>query len=225
MPTHEQLRRYPLFADLSERELTSLASNIVRRSFAKGTHIYHPGSPGLNLYVVEAGWVRLFYANHRGEEFLMDLITPPDCFGLPLLPDHQTRVTGAIALRDTVLLSLSRDIMFDAMRRFPQLGLNVYLEMSNAMRLLGEYANMIATVSVPGRLAWMLLHFSSKYPDDKKDEIDLPITQADVASMIGSSRGRVNRALAQFEEQGLIRVGEHKILILSLAGLVKISEV
>ncbi len=197
MPTHEQLRRYPIFADLSERELTSLASNTVRRSFAKGTYIYHPGSPGLNLYLVESGWVRVFYVNNRGEEFLMNLNTPPDCFGLPLLPDHQTRVTGATALRDTVLLSLSRDAVFDAMRRFPQLGLNVYLEMSNAMRSLGEYANMIATVSVPGRLARMLLHFSNKCPDDKKDEIDLPITQTDVASMIGSSRGRVNRALAQ----------------------------
>ena len=225
MPSIAQLREYPLFADLNEKELASLASSIVKRSFARGAYIYHPGAPGLNMYLVESGLVRMFFVNHRWEEFLMNLLTPPGCFGLPLLPDNQVRIVGAAALRDTVVLSLSRDVVFDAMRRSPQFAFNIYLEMSNGVRALGKYVHGVATLSVLGRLASVILFLSERDSLGKKNEIDLPITQGDLASLIGSSRGRVNRALAILEEQALIRVEEQKICILDRPGLVAASEV
>ena len=217
----DQLHAYPLFASLGNKELEGLAQNIVRRSFAKGAYIYHPGSPGLNMYLVESGWVRMFFANDRGEEFLMNLVPPTDCFGLPLLMDNQTRIVGAAAVRDTVVLSLSREDVFDCMRRFPQFAFNVYLESSNKMRILGEYMHGIATLSVQGRLAKVFLHFS----DMQGAELSLPISQADLAGLIGSSRGRVNRTLTAMQSRGLIRVEGHKIHILDREGLVKTSKV
>lgn len=225
MQSITQLRKYPLFADLNEKELASLASSTVKRSFAKGAYIYHPGVPGLNIYLIESGMVRMFFVNHRWEEFLMNLLTPPGCFGLPLLPDNQVRITGAAALRDTVALSLSREVVFDAMRRSPQFACNIYLEMSSGIRELGKYVHGVATLSVLGRLASLILFLSDRDSLGKKNEIDLPITQGDLASLIGSSRGRVNRALARLEKQGLIRVEGQKICILDRPGLVATSEV
>lgn len=221
MPVIEQLPQYPLFAGLTEEELTALSTGITKRSFAKGAYIYHPGAPGLNMYLVESGLVRMFFASNQGDEFLMNLVAPTDCFGLPVLLDDQVRIVGAAAVRDTVLLSLSRDVVFDCMRRFPQFAVNLYLEMSNKMRILGGYMHSVATLSVQGRLAGVFLHFSER----QGNELDLPISQGDLANLIGSSRGHVNRALVKMQGQGLIRVEGHKILILDLQGLVKTSEV
>lgn len=220
MPVIEQIHKYPLFAGLIEDELTALSTGINKRSFAKGAYIYHPGAPGLNMYLVESGLVRMFFANTQGDEFLMNLVAPIDCFGLPLLMDDQVRIVGAAAVRDTVLLSLSRDVVFDSMRRFPQFALNIYLEMSNKMRILGEYMHGVATLSVQGRLARVFLHFSVR----QGTEMDLSISQGDLASLIGSSRGHVNRALVKMQAQGLIRKEGYKIFILDLQGLVKASE-
>jgi CRP-like cAMP-binding protein len=225
MPTVDQLRQYPLFSGLSDEELTALSPCVTKRMFAKGAYIYYPGAPGLNMYLIESGQVRMFFANDQGEEFLMNLVTPPGCFGLPVLLDDQVRIVGAAAVRDTVLLLLSREVVFDCMRRFPQFAFNIYLEMSNALRSLAGYANGVATLSVPGRLARAFLYFSSKCPFENKDKLDLPITQGDLASLIGSSRGRVNRALAKMQEQGLIHMEGQKICILDRLGLVKTSEV
>lgn len=219
MPTLSEIRKYPLFSNLDDKELERLISSAMRRSFAKGAYIYRPGMPGLNMYLIESGMVRMFFANDRQEEFMMNLVAPPDCFGLPLLLDNQVRVAGAAAICDTVTLSLSREAVFDGMRRFPQFGLNVYLEMSNNLRLLAGYAHGIAILSVPGRLARLLLHVASKYPGEA-NEIDLPITQGDLAMLIGSSRGRTNRALAQMQARGLIRLEGHKIHILDREELV-----
>jgi CRP/FNR family transcriptional regulator len=225
MPVIEQIRQYPLFAGLTEDELTALSPGITKRSFAKGAYIYHPGAPGLNMYLIESGMVRMFFVNHRWEEFLMNLLTPPGCFGLPLLPDNQVRITGAAAVRDTVALSLSREVVFDAMRRSPQFAFNIYLEMSNGIRALGKYVHGVATLSVLGRLASVILFLSDRDSLGKKNELDLPISQGDLASLIGSSRGRVNRALAILEKQGLIRVEEQKIYILDRPGLAATHEV
>lgn len=221
MLTTDQLRKYPLFYGINEKDLESLTLRIVKRAFAKGAYIYHPGAPGLNMYIVESGLVRMFFANQRGEEFLMNLVTPTDSFGLPLLMDNQVRIVGAAAVRDTVVLSLGREDVFDSMRHIPQFALNIYMDTSNKMRLLGEYLHGVTTLSVQGRLAKVFLHYSTP----QTDELNLPISQGDFASLIASSRGRVNRALANMQAQGLIRLDGQKIYILDRAGLVEISEV
>lgn len=221
MPSITQLREYPLFVDLNEKELASLASSIVKRSFAKGAYVYHPGAPGLNMYLVESGLVRMFLTNNQGGEFLMNLVASPDCFGLPVLPDDQVRIVGAAAVRDTVLMSLSREVVFDSMRRFPQFAVNIYLEMSNKTRILVGYMHGVATLSVQGRLASVFLYFLER----QGNELDLPISQGDLASLVGSSRGHVNRALVKMKELGLIRIQGQKVQILDQQGLEKASEV
>ncbi len=217
----EHLRAYPLLASLSDDELAAIAPKITKRAFAKGAYIYQPGSPGLNMYLVESGLVRMFFANQRGEEFLMNLVTPTDCFGTPLLMDNQARLVGAAAVRDTVVLALAREDVFDGMRRIPQFAVNIYVDISNKMRLLGGYLHGVTTLSVQGRLAKVFLHYSAP----QTNELNLPISQGELAGMLASSRGRVNRALANMQAQGLIRMDGQKIYILDRAGLVKTSEV
>ena len=74
---------------------------------------------------------------------------------------------------------------------------------------------------IQGKLAKVFLHFSGM----QGNALDLPISQGDLASLVGSSRGHVNRALAKMREQGLIRVEGEKIYILDREGLVKMGEV
>jgi len=50
-------------------------------------------------------------------------------------------------------------------------------------------------------------------------EIDFDITQADLATMVGATRERVNRALAAFRSQGLVELRGKKIVLLDAARL------
>jgi CRP-like cAMP-binding protein len=45
-------------------------------------------------------------------------------------------------------------------------------------------------------------------------EIDFDLTQADLATMVGATRERVNRALAAFRSQGLLELRGRKIALL-----------
>ena len=49
--------------------------------------------------------------------------------------------------------------------------------------------------------------------------LDGPFTQADLASMVGSTRQSVNKLLGMFAADGLIRLDREAIVVLDLSGL------
>lgn len=49
--------------------------------------------------------------------------------------------------------------------------------------------------------------------------IDLAVSQGDLASMVGGSRQRVNRALRQMQQLGMLQLGPQRLLVLDAARL------
>ena len=224
MLTDEQLRLYPLFAGLGDAELDQIAPYLVKRTFAKGVYLYHPGNPGLNIYLIESGRVRVFFTNTQGEEFMLYLFGPRSVVGLPVLKERQIRLVGAAAHADTVAWVMSREDLWQFMERFPKLLSNVYLDVTESLRLLGMQTQALLFLSLDGRLANLFLHLTRNAPSEKMDEIELPLSQAEVASWVGARRGPVNRALSKMQARGLIRVSGKKIVILDRQGLAQMAE-
>jgi len=223
MLTTDQLRKYPLFAGLNGDELACLAPLLTKRTFAKGAYIYYPGNPGLNTYLVESGLVRLFFTNAAGEEFLLNLIGPYQAFGLPLLQSGQYRLMGAAAYQPSGILSISCDDLGKLMDASSRLMRNIYQELSTNARKLLLHTRSLVTVSLNGRLAIMLLRLARK-DENQFDIVDMPLNQAELASWLGASRGRLNRAISHFQKLGLIRVNGQRIIILNRPGLEHMTE-
>jgi len=78
------LQGYPLFAGLSETELIQLAPHFFKRTYGKNAYLYHPGNPGLYLYLVESGQVRIFFSDSRGKEYFVNLMGPRNTLSVPL---------------------------------------------------------------------------------------------------------------------------------------------
>jgi CRP/FNR family transcriptional regulator, cyclic AMP receptor protein len=51
----DQLKQVPLFADLDERDLQSLASALQEHPFAAGERVTVEGQPGVGFFVIESG--------------------------------------------------------------------------------------------------------------------------------------------------------------------------
>ena len=74
----ELLRKVPLFASLSEEALSGLAQQLRRRTFRRGTMIFHKDQAGDALYIVESGRIRIFLPTAGGEELTVDVAGPGD---------------------------------------------------------------------------------------------------------------------------------------------------
>ncbi len=141
----DQLQDYPLFAGLSETELSSLAPSLSRRTFAKGAYLFYPGSQSQNIYLVESGLIRVFFTNSAGQEFLIDLAGPRAIVGLLLLREDQTHVGGAAALRPSTVLILSQKDLNYFIQSSPRFMHNIYQAMDNEIRKLLLYALALDT--------------------------------------------------------------------------------
>lgn len=224
-----QLIEYPIFTGLSEAELSSIAARLVKRTFARNAYLYYPGTPGLNMYLVESGLVRQFFCDNTGREFLLNLIGPRSSISLPLLKDEQLRATGAAAQLPSVVLSLSREDLFYFMERSPQLMRNVYVDLTNSLLKSMVHARSLASASLMERLAVILLYLwriaqKSAAPQELGDKITLPLSQTEIAGWLGASRGRLNRALSQLEQMGLLRVNGQQLQILDRSRLERMAE-
>ena len=219
-----QLKDYLLFAGLSENELSALAPCLSKRTFAKGAYLFYPGGPSLNIYLVESGLIRAFFTNSAGQEFLINLYGPRSIVGLLLLREDQTRLGGAAALQPSTVLVISQKDLNEFIQSNPRLMHNIYQAMDNEIRKLLLYARGMATISLPGRIATALLYLTQTLASDNPNVLDLPVSQADFAALVGASRGALNRALGRLQQLGLIRVEGQKFIILDRTGLERMTE-
>jgi CRP/FNR family transcriptional regulator, cyclic AMP receptor protein len=74
---------------------------------------------------------------------------------------------------------------------------------------------------VVGRVAHRVVELADAYgrPSDGGIEIDLPISQRELAGWVGSSREAANKALAELEHRGLVRVTRRRLTVRDVEGL------
>jgi CRP/FNR family transcriptional regulator/CRP/FNR family cyclic AMP-dependent transcriptional regulator len=222
MPGLDLLRNAPLFAGLPEAELQTLAARLGKRTFARGMILFHKDSPGQILYLIESGLVRIFVLSENGQEMTLNLHGPGECFGELSLLDGKPRSAGALALEQTVTYILHRDDFLGCLREHPLLVQRVLELLADRLRHLTAYAECLAFLDVPGRLAAALLELAERHGtkrDDGAVEIDLHLTQTELATWVGATREMVNKALGVFRERGWITIEGQMITIADMRGL------
>jgi CRP/FNR family transcriptional regulator len=216
------LKRVPLFASLRDEVLAGLAPHLRRRTFRRGTMIFHKDQAGDALYIIESGQVRVFLPSESGEELDIDLLGPGDVFGDMAILDGRPRSASIDTRTDVVTHVLDHDEFQRHLRATPELATAVIEFLSIRLRHVMEYAETLASFDIPGRLARQLLDLADRYGRKVEGdgvEIGLDLTQTELARMVGATRERVNRALASFRAQGLIDVRGKRITILNPKGL------
>jgi CRP-like cAMP-binding protein len=210
------LKHVPLFADLSDAELQALSRELSRVQFRKGDAIFYEGDPGQTLYIVESGQVRIYIHCEDGQETSVNVCTSGDIFGELAVIDGLPRSASAIALEDSVVLGLSREQFRECTRRYPQLSFNFLKALSVRVRYNTRQIDSLSTSRVPNRLARKLLELGQEHGVVEAAGVRIPIalTQSDLASMIGTTRESINKALGSFRKHGLIRVQGGIITIL-----------
>ena len=214
------LRNVPLFAGLSDQELEVLADSLGKRTFGKGMIIFHKGNPGQTLYIIESGKVRIFIISESGQEISVNIYGPGDVFGELALLDGLPRSAGAVAVEKAVIYTLHRDDFLRHLEVCPRMARSIMEVLSTRLRNTTIYAESLSFLDVYGRVAAKLLELAERY-GVKKDgiEIDLRLTQAELATWVAATRESVNKVLRTFRDHGLIEVEAQRITILDLPGL------
>lgn len=215
------LKRVPLLANLSETELEALARDFSQRQFRQGETIFQQGDSGQMLYLIESGLVRIYVQSEDGQEMSVNVCGPGDLFGELSVIDEEPRSASVVAMEDTVVHLLSRERFREHMRRSPQLALDVLKALSVRVRYSTRQVGNLTLLDISGRLARKLLELAQLHGVVEPDgvRIDLALTQSDLASLVGTTRESVNKAMGAFRRQGLVRMQRGHMVIVDADAL------
>ena len=215
------LRTISLFAALSEAQLAEIVPFLHPRTYAPGVTLFHQGMPGTSLYVIEEGRVRLFSTGHNGHEHTLAIYGPGDIFGELTLLDGLPRSASAVTITTVAVWLLSKADLDRKMEQYPAIARSMNRILAARLRASATHVEAIIFQDVIGRLAYELFNLSEHHGQRTSAGvvIDMPLTQADLGSIVGATRESVNKALATLRSRQLIQVDGTQIIILNSAGL------
>ena len=210
MSLGQYLRRVPLFAHLSEADLTRLSEAARERNYPRNSVILFEDDPGDALYVVATGQVKVVLIGEDGREVILSVLHEGNFFGEMALIDDEPRSAHVIAMTDSNLLVLRREDFQRRMQETPTIALGLLRELSRRLRKADDKIGGLVLLDVNGRVARLLLQMADE--NDGKS-ITRRITHHTIAQMIGSSRETVSRTIRDLADRGLIDVSRKAILI------------
>ena len=211
----------PLFAGLSQDQLSEVASRMKRRSFAPGVTLYHQDMPGLMLYMIEEGSVRLFSIGRTGQELSLAIFGEGEIFGELSILDNQHHSATAVTLASTVVWLLPRADLKVLMERYPVIAEAMIQLLVARVRSTTHHVEAMTFQDVQGRLAYELLNLAERHGVQSGEviEIHIPLTQGDLATIVGATRESVNKSMSALRSQNLVQIDGTQLTLLNPAGL------
>ncbi len=208
------LTRVELFRGITDAEAQNIAAICPEKRYPKGATIFSPGDPPGFLYILREGLVKLASLSEKGSETILQIFKPDDVFGEFLL-SAEKRHFEAVALEDTLVTALSREIFRELLVSVPAVGLNFIKLLSGRLaRAEKELAAFSHSWSYH-RLAKILLQLSEGFGEEipSGTMINLRMTHEDLANMIGTSRETVTTQLKRLEQMGFVARQGRRIIL------------
>jgi len=214
VPAAAILKRNYLFRGLPETTIERVAALAVRRHYIKGEVIFAQGDRGDALYSVASGRVRISATGAGGQEVFLSIMEPGDTFGEIAVMDGLPRTAGATALEATRLLVINHLDFLRLLEQEPRLATHLLKLMCTRLRWTSELVEESAFLAGPARLAKRLLVLASLHGrPTQPSQLELRISQAELAHFLGISRQIVNQHLREWQKHRWVELRRGRITI------------
>jgi CRP-like cAMP-binding protein len=196
------------------------------RHVDKGALLFHQGEPAQAFFILIEGRLRLTQITANGDQVILQYFGPGDGVGIVAALSEIDYPAFGEALKNLVVLSWDRVIARNLMLQIPRLALNGMEMMAGRFaRLMKRYQEM-ATQRVEQRVAITLLRLVRQFGKRVDDGVlvDIPLSRQDLAEMTGTNVFNVSRILSKWEQDGVVRSGRKKVVLLKAHELIKLIE-
>ncbi|UYN99204.1 MAG: Crp/Fnr family transcriptional regulator [Devosia sp.] len=205
-------RSFPIFEDFSAEAIAELNAAAIPRKWGMGEVIFQRGDHGDHLVAVAEGRIRVALLTPSGRELTLRHAGPGEILGEMSLLDDAPRSADAVAAIASAGFVVLREQFERLMRTHPELQQPLIRYLSRRLRETTDQLESIALFDVRLRLArFLLLSLNQAFDNDVPDtpRLRLDLSQGEIASMLGASRPKVNRAILALEEDGAIARDGH----------------
>jgi CRP/FNR family transcriptional regulator len=200
------LRQNRLFDQAGDETVAASESIFKTCLFPKRARVFDQGDPTRLVYLIKRGKVRITRLTADGKEITVAVLGAGDLFGEETLFETGPRTTHAVCIEESLLCTAKADDLFALLSHEPALALNVAKALNE--RLLDASATMedLAFAKVPDRILNLFERLAAEHgvPADGGTRLEVRLTHADIASLIGSTRETVSLEMSNLIRDGRV---------------------
>ena len=198
-----------LFSGVQQDLLEPIVKQSSVQSLQRGDMLFSEGDEANDLYIVLEGRVAIANRSFDGRESVVALMESGDLFGeMPLFrPDG--RSADARVLENSSVVVIPYVPVKSLYQEHPEMLWKIVDMLAERLKVMDVALADSMFLDVTGRTAKRLLELAGT-----DEQFELPVTQEELAGMIGASRERVNKSIASFIKLGWLAQKGEKYVIL-----------
>lgn len=202
------LLQQPIFADVPRDVAAQIAGYARQRSYQADEVLIDVGDSAEWLWLLHSGVVGVFGARGAGpSNVLMRILAAPSCFGDAELVSNVAQLVRVEAFEPCDVIVIPHATFHTVLRGNAEAAWGVAQNLARQVTMATVHETALALQSIEERLAATLLSFLQAYGDKRSDgrvRLKRKITQDTLARCLGTTRKSVERAMAAWQESGLL---------------------
>jgi CRP/FNR family transcriptional regulator, cyclic AMP receptor protein len=206
---------------LTDEEAADLHVAGRRRAYGPGVTLFHEGDDSGPVVVLLSGRVKVATLGGAGREAIIAVRGPGDLIGELSAIDGGPRSATVTTLEATEALLVAGSAFAGFLERRGRIALVLLRMVSGRLRYADSQQAQFATQDVVGRVARRLLELGERFgvAENGRTEIELPLSQEELAAWTGSSREAVSKALQVLRTLHIVETGRKHITLLDADAL------
>jgi CRP-like cAMP-binding protein len=226
--TPEASRRlgdFNLLEELNEQEKRNIEQRCHKRTYSRNETILDKGSQSREVFFVLKGSVSVITFSPAGREVTLAAVKTGDFFGELAAIDGQPRSASVTAIEKTELAIMPPDMFLDILRSHPTVSFQLMQRLARMVRASGLRILELSTLQAAQRVYAELLRMAQ--PDAAVPGLwvvrPLP-PMHEIASLTGTTRETVNRAISQLYPSGLLKRKGRNLFLMEREKLMEIVQ-
>jgi CRP-like cAMP-binding protein len=203
-----------------------LAAALPARHAAKDECLIEAGSKIRSLLVLRSGMARAVRTLPDGNQQIVAVFLAEDALNPGELTFGRS-LTSVHALTAAIVLPIPLPRLYQLIVDRPAIGQALWLETATQAAVQQEWMVGLGRRTAQTRLAHFLCELSYRLQLNGRNDLDafeFPLTQRELADVLGLSTVHVNRVLQTLRSLGMIELSRNQLMILNKAGLYEIAE-
>jgi CRP-like cAMP-binding protein len=222
------LRQLPGFDRFTSAELDFMRTfKAAHRHAPAQSTLFHEGDAVQGLYTLFTGWACRYRVFHDGRRQILCLLLPGSLIGIEGVLDQRPHYAVA-AITDITYCALDQRLLPRLFREQPALALRLLEAAMEERRLLDHRICSLGQGSAEERVAALFIDiyerlFRLRLVRD--GSFTLPITQQQLADLLGLNPVHTNRVLRRLRERSIVTMQDRSVHIHNMAELYRIAAV
>lgn len=211
---------------LQEADKDELHSLGKVRTFDKNDFIFKANGTDFNIFFLKSGRVKLFISSAAGRDVVLWFAVAGEIFGLAESLQETPRMIYARAAEPCEVLCIARTQLKEWLATHPDISFSLMKILAVRMRELSQRFLSLASGNIQVEIAQLLLRLGMSHGHSTGEHIQMgiPLTEQDIADMVGTTRQGVSTCLAQMKRQGIVDTERHFLIIKQPDGLQQIAD-